>query len=85
MNECADVAGLQTMLDKIKLLFILAVLALSFFVVYIKTETTLVGYELGRLTEKERQLSAKKSRLETQLAKMTDKQNLLKAATQEKQ
>lgn len=72
------------MFEKVKILLVVTIMVLSFWAVFIKTQTTLVGYEMGRLQEKERELLSKKSRLQTELAKTTDKQNLFKAALRDK-
>lgn len=46
--------------------------------VHIRVETTLIGYQVGKLKASEIELIHKKSLLTMQLAKLTTKQNLLK-------
>lgn len=45
--------------------------------IYLKTQTSLIGYELGRLKAKEAKLLDRKSILQMELAKITDKTALL--------
>lgn len=45
--------------------------------IYLKTQTALVGYDLGRLKAKEAKLLDRKSVLQMELAKITDKTALL--------
>lgn len=45
--------------------------------IYVKTQTALIGYDLGRLKAKEAKLLDRKSVLQMELAKITDKTALL--------
>ena len=51
---------------------------LAFLSVHIRIETTLMGYSIGRLKQKESALLKSQSLLKMKLAKITTKQNLLK-------
>ena len=64
------------MILSISLLFMLFIL--SFVKVYIRTQTTLVGYDLGELKEQEADLLEQLSRKKMSLAAISTKSNLKK-------
>lgn len=49
----------------------------AFSQIYIKTQTTLIGYDLGALKTEESEQLDKKSILQMELAKLTNKENLI--------
>lgn len=56
--------------------FVLILFLLSFFKIFIRLQTTMLGYDIGRLKNKEASLLKQKSYLTMELAKITTKQNL---------
>lgn len=67
-------------IKKVKILsylFSLIVAMTAFFQIFLKVESTLVGYELGKLKNKESKLLDRRSYLQMELAKLTNKSNLL--------
>tara|TARA_Y100000991_G_C21859104_1_gene300107 strand:+ start:252 stop:509 length:258 start_codon:yes stop_codon:yes gene_type:complete len=58
--------------------------ALALCSVYIRINTTLLGYEIGKLKAKELSLIRKKSLLTMEYAKITSKENLLKRLKENK-
>ncbi|MGE0171623.1 MAG: hypothetical protein AB7T49_02510 [Oligoflexales bacterium] len=69
----------RTILGNSKILafsLLLTVVTTSFARSYLRIETTLIGYELGSLKDKESLLLEKRGRLQMELAKISDKDHL---------
>ena len=63
---------------------IIFVFAGAFLRIHMRVQTTLIGYDIGRLKSREATLLEQKSQLQMQLAKLTSKQHLtLMAASEE--
>jgi hypothetical protein len=71
------------MFSKIHLILIIAFLAafgVAFFKTHVRVQTTIVGYELGKLKSEEAALLEQRSLLKMELAKVSTKEQLLKTS-----
>lgn len=62
---------------------LISLFSLAFLKIYVKIQTVIVGYEIGRLKEKEFQLLKQRSSLRMSLAQLTTKESLSKMLKEE--
>jgi hypothetical protein len=64
-------------MKNIPLLVLLMVFSAAFLRSYVRIQTTLTGYDLGNLKDKESHLLEQRSRLQMELAKISDRDHLM--------